>query len=588
MYWNGSRDAVYIEKAASVRDDTGSQHGHFNYYYTCAAVYKVRAEPNWVIMVRPVYQYEVEEDARGPTAIRMRVITHGGRNATDEQRIAAMANVMRQGIINTIRQVRRDWTPDQVLDNVEGMLSATNIVNGQQMIAGGHMLVARRLGIGAFFGTLLLPCLTIGLLENIQESNQEIELTDLEWTFIFRPETFLGGAGRAVKPAWVGVHHYPQTWEVQVFDNKPIPCAAWAIIYTLNTPPPLPSRRLMTRMRLQAITLANRLGWGPFVTVANLEKFVRLREYKHLRISVVSRDFHSLLYHRAEGEDFVYDPEDLSNIIYLWLDFEHDHYAAAPAKRLQAMYRAALGDNGYFKFCHKCATGYKTNVLANEQVEGEERVTNSCMCDDTLGKVYKRQKVICKTCNQWGCGSECAKSCGYCRAKGIHRCIIYSDPDGKIAEFWTEDDGYPKNLTVAKPRLWVYDLEASISRTEVWGIDFERTANGAEFVVDEDNVPQVIEARYMKHSVNLVVVRCVFSGLEKVFEGPECMESFLQFILGVNCGKNICIAHNGSGYDTRHIMDAALRVTDLAEKMTPLSRGCKFMQLQIGKFFNIY
>lgn len=106
-----------------------------------------------IIMVRPVYHYNVDEDARGPVAINLRVITHGGANATDAQRIGAIVDVMRQGVVNTIRQIRPEWSPVQVLENVEGMLSATNLVNGQQQIAEGHMISARNLNINGFFGT---------------------------------------------------------------------------------------------------------------------------------------------------------------------------------------------------------------------------------------------------------------------------------------------------------------------------------------------------------------------------------------------------------------------------------------------------
>lgn len=373
-----------------------------------------------------------------------------------------------------------------------------------------------------------------------------------------------------------------------MLDGEPLPCAAWALAFALKRPGTKPSGRAMLQMRGYAHYLATELGWGPFVTVANLEKFVQLPDMTHYRVTVLSRDFHALNHYRAEGQDFVYNADDLSNLLYLWLDPAMEHYAAVPAERVQAVYCSALNTRA-FKFCHKCGTGFSSKALAPNQGppvgDVEERLTRSCLCEDTEGKTYKRQKKICKTCNEWGCGYECAKSCRYCLTKGIHRCIIYSDPDAKVKEFWTEEDGIPTSIRNVKPRLWVYDLEAAVSRTEVWGIDFERTANGANFVVDEDNVPQVFEARYMKHTVNLVVLRCVFSGLEKVFDGEDCVADFLHYILGINLGFNICIAHNGSGYDTRHIVDAATRVTD--HEMKPLSRGCKFMQLKLGNSLKI-
>lgn len=106
-------------------------------------------------MVRPVYEYAVDRDARGPTAIVLRVIHHGGPNATDAQRVRALAEVMIRGVVQTIRQVRPAWTAEQVLDNVEGFLAATNLVNGQQQLAESHMINPRDLTAGIFIGNKL-------------------------------------------------------------------------------------------------------------------------------------------------------------------------------------------------------------------------------------------------------------------------------------------------------------------------------------------------------------------------------------------------------------------------------------------------
>jgi hypothetical protein len=55
----------------------------------------------------------------------------------------------------------------------------------------------------------------------------------------------------------------------------------------------------------------------------------------------------------------------------------------------------------------------------------------------------------------------------------------------------------------------------------------------------------------------------------------------MWFIRGHNHGKNICIAHNGGGYDTRFIYEWACKSNTL-DRIKPLVTGCKFMDLRIG------
>lgn len=111
-----------------------------------------------------------------------------------------------------------------------------------------------------------------------------------------------------------------------------------------------------------------------------------------------------------------------------------------------------------------------------------------------------------------------------------------------------------------------------------------------EFFADDDGSflmeeGQVKTSRIEKaaHIVNLVVFRNVFDPTEeKTFFGPDALNKFVMFMMNHNHGKNICVAHNGSGYDTRLVFEEAIKLNP-EFKVVPTARGCKFMQIQVGQ-----
>ena len=87
-----------------------------------------------------------------------------------------------------------------------------------------------------------------------------------------------------------------------------------------------------------------------------------------------------------------------------------------------------------------------------------------------------------------------------------------------------------------------------------------------------------------KHEVNFVCCRNVFTDEEFTFFGNDALQNFILFLYTQNHGKNICIAHNASGYDTRLLFSkfAELDQDDEIE-INPIMRGGKFMQLKVNK-----
>lgn len=82
----------------------------------------------------------------------------------------------------------------------------------------------------------------------------------------------------------------------------------------------------------------------------------------------------------------------------------------------------------------------------------------------------------------------------------------------------------------------------------------------------------------------MVVFKNIFSDEPSItYFGEDCIEQFLLYMSGYNKGNNICAAHNGSGYDTRFIFEAATKFVGYKQELNPILRGTKFLQLKVGK-----
>ena len=69
----------------------------------------------------------------------------------------------------------------------------------------------------------------------------------------------------------------------------------------------------------------------------------------------------------------------------------------------------------------------------------------------------------------------------------------------------------------------------------------------------------------------------------KVWRGDNCIRDMLAYLKSYNLGRNIVIAHNAAGYDTRLVYQAAAKCGIRDCKMTPILQGSKFIELSIGK-----
>ena len=238
------------------------------------------------------------------------------------------------------------------------------------------------------------------------------------------------------------------------------------------------------------------------------------------------------------------------------------------------------------KFCEDCLHVYPHYP----DVTG---IQCHCETDET----NEKKKKPCRQCHQSkctcpckGCGlskCECPAQCkichvvfkrGYNRDAGEgHRCIFYDlcEPIPAIKKNETEK-GY---------KLFAYDIESAIKRhSTIMEVKYQLAGDKYATTPRGYPIEMITDVGVAVHTVNMVVVQNVFDLNEKmIFRGEDALTEFIMHMRLTNEGNNICVAHNGSGYDTRLVF-AGLQDMELPNKhLKTILRGTKYMYLAIGK-----
>ena len=81
---------------------------------------------------------------------------------------------------------------------------------------------------------------------------------------------------------------------------------------------------------------------------------------------------------------------------------------------------------------------------------------------------------------------------------------------------------------------------------------------------------------------NLVYAKNVFTNETLLYEGDNCIKDFMTYMMNVNKGNVILLAHNGKGYDTRLIYeDIIQRKSDI--NISAIMAGSHFNEIKIGR-----
>jgi len=314
--------------------------------------------------------------------------------------------------------------------------------------------------------------------------------------------------------------------------------------------------------------------WEKVVTANQLGAFVEI--YTDYRLTIILPCIKSYARDTFTGSSYVLETKEGKNeltpncrkkTLYLVWDATTKHFGATNSA--SNPYVTAKNSTKHV-FCHRCIS----------IVEG------ICSCTKPPEKPLIKTIKTCVFCKRTPCmKTGCSRNCqicgvnfkvGYDPKKGQgHRCIVFHS--GRVETFLKHGDPEPKPSKNAPYKLWAYDIEATTTITNIKSSEFRKENN--EFL--ESNGEFEVFERYLElQKTNMVVFRDIFDpNSEQVLFGENSLREFIVFMLNHNGGKNICIAHNGSGYDTRLICEE-ISTLGVNVKTSSLSSGTKIMELR--------
>lgn len=402
-------------------------------------------------------------------------------------------------------------------------------------------------------------------MENIQESNNQVEISDFRFEFHINPASFEeGGCRDAERPKWA--KGYEMVWK-----GHGVNCCAYALNYIMserNYTKDAPSKR---RSVSDAAALQEKLGWGMTTTIDELNDFITaFPKYRVVALIPGKSDISPVF---AGSEWQAVEDGKVRDKFTLYLILYKNHWGCtlSPASVVTEFKKTE------HRWCHKCICAYPIHHVHNcETRRSVPKPPN---------KVYDKQ---CKKCGIYGqhtCVYFQCKSCNFAIPKGTysHRCLVMEEEvDDEKQKYLQRGDPADGKY----PALWAFDFEARIE------IKHSVRKNLVDFAMDEDfafvGVPSIDTYRFEMHThqMNYAAAKNVFTGEMVEFFGEHAMRDFLHHCVNYNHGNNIMVAHNSSGYDTRLIFTALNKHNfTFMEKsrQSLIMRGNKFMQIRADK-----
>jgi hypothetical protein len=386
-----------------------------------------------------------------------------------------------------------------------------------------------------------VPQLFDRILEDLVQSNDQVEMADLDWKFTI-DQSIRGGAPEAKRPSFLK-GQLSKTIE-RAWQSHNVNCAAYALCSLMYTP--VYDRDLLDRAR----ELVFEMKWGSTCDKYDFKYFVEKYTQYRVTVRVHGLDRKFLCDYKGEEWD---DPRKHLRLIY---DDNQKHYGLYTLP--------SLAKNK--KECDDCGALYRT-----------DRVTG-CSCQGNVERIPQpKRPQKCLKCGEMGkhsCPSVACKSCNTVYEKGQYwRCLV--PPKECEKEIWKSGDP----TDGSKTRHFAYDFESRIKRTETTVSTIQGFNYDQDGLFDTTNLT-VMGTDLMMHEVDFVHVKSIEGGEEFSFEGDTCMVDFIEFCVTHNRRNNVFWAHNASGYDARFIFDAFADF-DSSYEIKPLMRGGKLMELKI-------
>ena len=508
--------------------------------------------------------------------------------------------------------------------NIRGFISV------QSEDSGAYHMYDIPINLGVVTGEVMQ-----NMLVNIQDSNQDVLLNELIWTF----EVILGpmmAGGKARMPSWWKDRtKWKALWNVP----EDVNCLAMSLCYSIRgldikgkTYDQRPEQGLKA-----AKELMKEMKWNKMVTLDAINDFVENPKYDHYEVIVMTTEtflkanqdliFKGKRFHpKIQIIDGVRE-ETKANRLYLFYDMNQQHMVAL--RNVQQTYLNMKGSK--IAWCHQCHVGWNFLLRTHDHEKGmtkkkaKQKVKECRKCGvwDQAG-LHKCPLVTCQNCKNIYAkrGTETFQEC--------HRCILWKDerdPDKcQLLGIGDEPDG-------SKIGMFAYDFETTlekiVSPSRKMIRAFKRNDDGRfpisdEFLADvnglfpyEEGYIPIEEVEYQtdengkysweegyigneiydtkihdttyfireKHVVNFVYCINWKTKEEKYFyptsDGIDPLHKFLNWITQYNKGNNILGAHNGSGYDSKFILYHTQKHF-LKDHIDVIMRGQKILSLKIG------
>ena len=420
-----------------------------------------------------------------------------------------------------------------------------------------------------------------------QGSNQELNIYEVEWSFLINPNSLARGSLKK----WKNSRKYEG---LIVYDTEEFPCGVVSLAVGLvfadeeykawrsKIHPGKSKNHLFNTLCRQINSLCGK----DEMTVQELLDVVHLPNFKNKRIVIIRPRDKNWTRGSAVGEDYVFNKDiKLDKTIYILYDILQKHFVYC---RFPKAFTVSTYDSKR-KFCHDCLASWNPEA-------------STCGCGD--GKIEKKppKRKLCDECNEWyiptnkhtcymydcpGCNGLHRKS----EENVTSRCPLTIQPV-KMTK-WFDFEGEKKEDTIYdliegtqtdkgdEPEpfaLIVYDIESARCLVpDSYSEEYEQDDNG-RFVLRDGRV-KVTEGKKYRQIPNFVAAK-VIGGEMITFQGTD---EFVEWVTKYNEGRVVCLAHNGSGYDTRLIFESAVKIFPGEDEISTTLSGGRIMSMTLGK-----
>ena len=521
-------------------------------------------------MTHTTFIVDERNDNGRPVSRTIRPIRTGGTNAEIPQVMMAIGNKLQREILRAVLNYNI-WTADQAKQRITGFLQMQNIGDDRSMQTQNVRL----------WEVDSDKCLEIFEIATGQGSNPNLDIYETEWMYYITPSSLVVGAAKE----WTNEENFDGLKQYK-WKNADVGCGIieWTNGFIRKTKPDWVKKGFeygSNGDKFKSICRETNKIFGDgnrTMTTQQLIQIVDLPEYMEWRIVILYTKTSNMRIFRRGYDYELNNDMKLDKTIYIFHDVTRKHfvYVQSPKKFLKSGW-----NNNDRIFCHMCITSFTKQT--------------TCRCEDGRppipAKRIRKQCAECQTVYTIDKQHKCHHyKCKYCDA--FHkdgdtksRCPIFKDDDTFVKRFDFEEEDITMEDAIdgsafEKTKPWallVYDLESALVIVKDEEKDEFEVDDEGNFVYEDG---EIVTYRVSKEiqCPNFAVV--MDAGTDEMWTFTS-LTDMITFCIHHNEGRNICLAHNASGYDSRLVFEEASKHTDL--EISTTMNGGRIMTMTIGK-----